>query len=346
MKTHFIDQTEVLVGAGHGGRGMVSFRTARNKPKLGPDGGNGGVGGDVVVVADHQINTLSRFRYRQTYKAEDGGKGGTGDKTGRSGEELIIPVPLGTVLYDVETGDCLGEIVEADDRLMVAKGGKRGYGNTHYMLATRQAPHFSTEGEKGESRRIKLELKLLADVGLAGLPNAGKSTLLSVLSAARPKIADYPFTTLVPNLGVVDFGAVDSVASFVMADIPGLIEGAAQGKGLGLDFLRHIERTKVIAFVIDCFPIEGWPENESPWTVYQKLRKELQSYSEGLLQKSHLIVLTKMDLAPSQEEKDQLRQPFVEAGLDPIWISSASQENLQDLKWQLYRLVQNQPPML
>ena len=243
----FIDKIEIWAISGSGGDGMMSFRSARNLPKLGPDGGNGGHGGSVYVVGDNGLNTLAPLRYCKEYRAEDGVRGGSNDCTGRCGEPLRIPVPFGTILYDAVNGDKVGEITPGSGEVLVAQGGARGMGNRAFTSSTHRAPRTTTKGEKGIRRRLRLELKVLADVGLAGMPNAGKSTLLSRLSHAKPKIADYPFTTLHPILGVVDDRERDR--SFVVADIPGLIEGASESKALGFEFLPHLKRTKLIASV-------------------------------------------------------------------------------------------------
>ena len=335
----FIDKTEVIVAAGKGGDGMCCFRTARNRPKLGPDGGNGGNGGNVVFVADRETNTLSRLRYRTTYQAENGGKGGSNNKTGRCGQDCEIPVPLGTILYDSSSGNKVGEILVPEDRLLVARGGKRGYGNRHFILPTRQAPRMSTKGSAGERVHLNLELKLLADVGLAGFPNAGKSTLLSAVSAAKPKIADYPFTTLVPNLGVVESGASEKDwNSLVLADIPGLIEGASQGKGLGLDFLRHIERTRVIACVLDAGNSDS---RQALLKEFDQLNKELGSYSDALSKKPKLILLNKVDLiensATLNDLCDAIRDHTDVEHVLPI--SGATSMGLVELKQTLFALV-------
>lgn len=335
----FIDQTEIHVTAGNGGDGIASFRSARNKPKLGPDGGNGGNGGDVVLLAEPSLNTLSSLRYRQVYRGEHGGKGRANNKTGRCGKHKTIKVPRGTVVYDRDNGEFLGELVEPGQRLLVAKGGKRGYGNLNYVSPSNRAPHFFTHGQKGTNLTLRLELKLLADVGLAGFPNAGKSTLLSRLSAAKPKIADYPFTTLVPNLGVVELGEHGEDA-FVLADVPGLIEGASAGKGLGLEFLRHLERTKVIAFVIDAFDML----ESSPLACLKKLREELKSYSQKMLAKESVIILNKMDLAPafSQEEMDRRLNEIERAGYPVLKVSAVSGQGLEELKRALLEYIK--PP--
>lgn len=285
----FIDKTEIHIKGGRGGDGMASFMAAHNMPKLGPNGGNGGIGGNVYLKGRAGLNTLSALRYRQSYEAEDGVRGLSNNKTGRCGRAKEIEVPLGTVAFDARTGEKLGEVLDKGQKLLLALGGKRGYGNLHFVSSTNRAPRQFTHGKEGEAKTIRLELKLLADIGLAGFPNAGKSTLLSRVSAAKPKIAAYPFTTLVPNLGVVDVGIDDS---YVMADIPGLIEGASQGRGLGLDFLKHLERTKVICFVIDL----ASQEEKSPEDQYLLLAKELTAFSPELAQKPRYIVLNKIDM--------------------------------------------------
>ena len=329
----FIDQTEIHVTAGNGGDGIASFRSARNKPKLGPDGGNGGNGGDVQLQAEPSLNTLSSLRYRQVYRGEHGGKGQANNRTGRCGRHKTIRVPRGTVVYDRDSGELLGELVEPGQMLQVAKGGKRGYGNLNYVSATNRAPHFFTHGQKGANRTLRLELKLLADVGLAGFPNAGKSTLLSRLSAAKPKIADYPFTTLVPNLGVVELGE-HSEDSFVLADVPGLIEGASDGRGLGLEFLRHLERTKVIAFVVDAFDLL----EPSPLASLKKLKEELKSYSPKMLAKEAVVILNKMDLADAfpPEEVERRLDEISQAGYPILKVSAVTGEGLEELKRALF----------
>jgi GTP-binding protein len=286
MKGSFIDRVEVQVQAGDGGSGIVSFRREFRVPLGGPDGGDGGRGGDVIVRADPNLATLLDYTYRTRFAAERGAHGSGSNKTGRSGANEILPVPPGTVIRDADTGELIGELLEAGEEVVVAHGGRGGKGNAYFATATRQAPREWQPGEDGESRRIELELKLIADVGLVGQPNAGKSTLLSVISAARPKIADYPFTTLSPNLGVVQ---LSDHRTFVVADIPGIIEGAHEGRGLGLQFLRHIERTRILAFLV--------PIDAVDWQLeYDSLRREVASYSEELASKPHCVVFTKMDL--------------------------------------------------
>lgn len=290
----FIDQAKISVIAGNGGHGIVSFRREKYVPKGGPDGGDGGRGGNVIFRADSNLHTLLDFRYKRKFKAESGRNGEGARKTGRSGRDLIIRVPHGTLIKDEETGEILADLVDSAEQVVIAKGGKGGRGNVHFATPTNRTPRHTEPGSEGESKDIVLELKLIADVGLVGLPNAGKSTLLSRLSAARPKIADYPFTTLTPNLGIVQFKDINS---FVMADIPGLIEGAHEGKGLGHNFLRHIERTKVLAFLI-----ESTSENISQ--DYQILRNEIEKYNADLLTRPSLLVLTKCDLISSDSLKN------------------------------------------
>ena len=282
----FIDRVRIQVKAGDGGSGISSFRREKFVPMGGPDGGDGGRGGDVVIRADANLSTLLDYTYRDSWKAESGDHGSGNNKSGASGADIVLPVPPGTVVRDAQTGELLGEVVADAETLTVARGGRGGKGNAFFATSTRQAPREYQPGEDGESREIELELRLIADIGLVGQPNAGKSTLLSVISAARPKIADYPFTTLAPNLGVVQLS--DS-RTFVVADIPGIIEGAHEGKGLGLQFLRHIERTRVLAFLI--------PIDSEDWQAeYEQLRREVRSYSESLAEKPHCVVFTKMDL--------------------------------------------------
>ncbi len=282
----FIDRVVVNIKAGDGGSGIVSFRREKFVPMGGPDGGDGGRGGNVIVLGDNNLATLLDYTYRDSWVAPAGDHGSGSNRSGRSGVDVVMPVPIGTVIKDLETSEFLGEILEDGDRIVVAQGGRGGQGNSHFATATHQSPREYQPGEDGQTRTLELELKLIADVGLVGQPNAGKSTLLSVISAARPKIADYPFTTLSPNLGVVQLS--DS-RTFVVADIPGIIEGAHEGKGLGLQFLRHIERTRLLAFLI--------PVDAMDWQAeYDQLRREIEAYSTELGEKPHCVVFTKMDL--------------------------------------------------
>jgi GTP-binding protein len=287
----FIDRVIVRVEAGTGGSGQTSFRREKFVPMGGPDGGDGGRGGDVVVRGDANLSTLLDYTYRDFWGAERGQHGEGSNRTGKSGADVVLPVPPGTVIRDKDTGEFLGEIMEDGQSIVVAKGGRGGRGNAFFATATHQSPREWQPGEEGQARTLELELKLIADVGLVGKPNAGKSTLLSVISAARPKIADYPFTTLSPNLGVVP---LSGHRSFVVADIPGIIEGAHEGKGLGLQFLRHIERTRLLAFLI--------PVDDMEWQAeYDQLRAEVAAYSAELAAKPHCVVFTKMDLLGEDE---------------------------------------------
>ena len=282
----FVDRVVVNVRAGSGGSGIVSFRREKFVPMGGPDGGDGGRGGDVIVVGDHNLATLLDYTYRDSWTATAGHHGSGANKTGHAGDDVFMPVPVGTIIRDLDTEERLGEIIEPGQQLIVAKGGRGGKGNAFFVSSTHQSPREYQPGEEGRTRRLELELKLIADVGLVGQPNAGKSTLLSVISAARPKIADYPFTTLAPNLGVVQ---LSDNRTFVVADIPGIIEGAHEGRGLGLQFLRHIERTRLLAFLI--------PVDSMDWQAeYDQLRREIASYSAALAEKPHCVVFTKMDL--------------------------------------------------
>jgi len=282
----FIDRANIQVYGGNGGAGAEAFRREKGVPRGGPSGGDGGHGGDVVLVVDPQVSTLLDLTYRQHYRADRGVHGGGNNRVGRSGQDLEIPVPAGTVVRDADTDEVLGELMEVGDRVVVAQGGRGGRGNARFTSATRQSPRHWESGEYGQERRVSLELKLIADVGLVGEPNAGKSTFLAAVSKARPKVADYPFTTLEPNLGVV---ALSGYRSFVIADIPGIIEGAHEGKGLGLQFLRHIERTRLLVFMVP-------HDAEDIAAEYTRLRTELNEYSEELGRRPHCLVLTKADL--------------------------------------------------
>lgn len=282
----FIDRVVVRVKAGTGGSGATSFRREKFVPMGGPDGGDGGRGGDVVVIGDRNLTTLLDYTYRDAWAAERGEHGQGSNKTGRSGRDVTLPVPPGTVVRNLDTGEFIGEILEHGQALIAAKGGRGGKGNAFFATSTHQSPREWQPGEEGEERSLELELKLIADVGLVGQPNAGKSTLLSVISAAHPKIGDYPFTTLSPNLGVVP---LSDHRTFVVADIPGIIEGAHEGRGLGLQFLRHVERTRILAFLI--------PIDAMDWQAeYDQLRREVAAYSMELAHKPHCVVFTKMDL--------------------------------------------------
>ena len=302
----FVDEATINVIAGDGGNGCVSFRREKNVPKGGPDGGDGGNGGSVYVVADIGINTLVDFRHQRRFAAERGQAGAGRDRSGKGGEDLLIPVPVGTIVHDVETQELIGDLKTSEQRLLVAQGGYGGRGNTRFKSSTNRAPRRSTPGTDGDRRQLHLELKLLADVGLLGMPNAGKSTLIRAVSAATPKVADYPFTTLYPNLGVVSVGAH---RSFVMADIPGLVEGAAEGAGLGIQFLKHLQRTRLLLHLVDMAPID--PE-VNPAGDAKKIAGELERFDPGLASRPRWLVLNKCDLLPVSE-RDQRRDEIVSA---------------------------------
>ncbi|HOS97711.1 MAG TPA: GTPase ObgE [Deltaproteobacteria bacterium] len=310
----FIDESRIFVKAGKGGDGCCSFRREKYIPKGGPDGGDGGKGGDVIIQASPHHHTLLDQRYHPHYKAQKGRHGTGKNCTGRSGEDLVIPVPVGTQIKDVETGELIADLVEAGQQVVVARGGRGGRGNARFATPTRQAPRYCEPGEDGEERSFRLVLKLLADVGLVGFPNAGKSTLISKISSARPKIADYPFTTLVPNLGVVRHKGED----FVVADIPGIIEGAHTGTGLGLRFLRHIERTRVILYLVDLSPDTG----REPARELEILMHELREYSPELLQRKQIVVFNKCDLTGA-EERAKEAVAFVRSAGYPFFSASA-----------------------
>ncbi len=308
----FIDQAEIEVEAGKGGDGIVAFRREKYVPAGGPSGGNGGRGGDVILEAAEHLQTLLDFKYAHRFKADDGGRGGPNNRTGADGRDRIIQVPLGTVAYDIDTDEMLGDLVQRGQTLCVAKGGKGGLGNKYFLSNRNRAPEHALPGLPGEQRHLRLELKLLAEVGIIGLPNAGKSTLISALSSARPKIADYPFTTLVPNLGVVRKPTGDGT---VFADIPGLIEGAHLGTGLGHDFLRHIERTRLLLHLVDATA-------DDPIANYHTIQQELQAYGRGLAQRPQILALNKID-AVEPERAEALATELMELSQVPVFQISA-----------------------
>lgn len=311
----FIDYTKVELTAGNGGAGAVSFRREKYIPKGGPDGGDGGRGGHIIFQADSNLHTLQDVRYRKLYRAENGAKGTGARKTGRNGTDVIVPVPIGTLIKGAGEADIVADLVAEKQQVIVCRGGDGGRGNTHFKSSTRQAPQKAQPGKPGESGSFEIELKVLADVGLVGLPNAGKSTLLARLSAARPKIADYPFTTLEPHLGIVKY---NEYQSFVMADIPGLIEGASAGKGLGHQFLKHVERNKVLLYLIDC-------ADEDPRATFQTLQQEVLQFNPDLALKPILICRSKMDL-----EKDNIH-PWKDFDQEVLPISAVSGSGLNEL---------------
>ncbi|MFQ6112631.1 MAG: GTPase ObgE [bacterium] len=323
----FVDRAKIYVKAGSGGSGCVSFRREKYIPKGGPDGGDGGKGGDVIIMADSNLSTLLDFQYQPHFQAQRGEHGQGSNKHGKNGNDKIVKVPLGTVIKDRETGAILGDLVRHGQFIIAARGGRGGRGNARFVSPTNQAPREWEPGQWGEQKVLELELKLIADVGLVGLPNAGKSTLLSRLSAAKPKIADYPFTTLKPHLGIVKYR---DEANFVLADIPGLIEGAHLGKGLGLEFLRHIERTKVLVLLVD-----GTSGNLN--ADYVTLREELRNYNPQLLERPQIVAVTKIDLCPSRDF--QTFEKAVGAPLNKI--SSITGEGLTELKDVIWQELQN-----
>ena len=320
----FIDRAVIDVIAGTGGSGSEAMRREKGVPRGGPAGGDGGKGGDILLEADAQLATLLDFSYRRIYTAERGMHGAGKSMTGRSGDDLVLKVPPGTVAYDADSDERLGELLEPGQSIVVALGGRGGRGNTHFKTATQQAPRRWEPGGEGEQRRVRLELKLIADVGLVGEPNAGKSTFLAAVTAARPKVADYPFTTLSPNLGVVQ---LSDFRTFVVADIPGIIEGAHEGKGLGYQFLRHIERTRTLALVI---PVDA----ADVQVEYEALRSELEAYSSELSVTPHCVMLTKTDLLPPDESLPELDAPDA---WGVFGISSVAQKGLDELLQQLWR---------
>ena len=328
----FVDYVTISVKSGRGGAGSAHFRRAKYEPRGGPDGGDGGDGGSVRLVGDASLYTLLDLRYNRHHRAEHGQPGGGAQKSGKSGADIVLRVPLGTLAKDTETGETLGEITEEGDEITLARGGMGGRGNVHFKSATRQSPQYAQPGTEGEEREVTLELKLLADVGLVGFPNAGKSTLVSSLSAAKPKIADYPFTTLEPSLGMVTLG---DWRSFVIADIPGLIEGASEGKGLGIRFLKHVERNAVLLF---CIPAE----TEDAAEAYDTLLAELEAFEPTLLQKPRLVALTKMDLVGPDIAAEWASGVAAELpeGVDLVPVSAVARTNLAALKEALWAKIQ------
>jgi GTP-binding protein len=320
----FIDRVKIRVKAGDGGNGVTAFRREKFVPRGGPSGGDGGVGGSVYIEADEGLNTLLHLRYNPEHKAERGRHGEGSNRSGKDGADIVIKVPVGTQVFDAASGELLFDLVKPGQRELAAKGGKGGWGNAHFATPTRQAPKFHYSGRPGEERELRLELKLLADVGLVGFPNAGKSTFISVISAARPKIADYPFTTLEPNLGVVDLG---DFRTFVVADIPGLIEGASEGSGLGHRFLRHIERTKLILHLVDVSSFSG----RRPVEDYHVINRELEKYDPDLAVRPQMVVATKIDALDDVERLNELKTAASKDKRRFFAISSATGEGVREL---------------
>lgn len=320
----FVDEVRITVKAGNGGNGICSFRREMFVPRGGPDGGDGGQGGDIVMAASHRLTTLLDLRYLNHYEAEDGRAGSGSNCTGRSGEDTIITVPVGTIVYENETQEILADFVQDGQTAIIARGGRGGKGNSNFATSVNRVPTKCTPGTPGEERVLHLELKLLADVGLVGFPNAGKSTLIAAISAARPKIADYPFTTLIPNLGVVRWG---SDRSFVVADIPGLIEGAHEGKGLGIQFLRHIERT---AFLLHLIDVSDWAPDD-PVVSFETLRRELTAYDASLASRPFAVVPTKIDVLGTNDRLATLESFCRSRGYPCLPISAATNNGLDRL---------------
>ena len=329
----FIDSVQIKVASGKGGDGMVHMHREKYRPRGGPDGGDGGRGGDVIFEVVPTLNTLSHFHQKENFFAAAGKNGGPSNRSGRSAEDLIVRVPPGTAIYDDDKAELIGDLVSPGQRLVVAKGGRGGRGNQHFATSRNQMPLTAEKGEPGEEFNLRLELKLIADVGLVGLPNAGKSSILAATTNSRPKVADYPFTTLEPNLGVVQLGLDDS---FVMADIPGLIEGASLGVGLGFDFLRHIQRTRLLIHVLD-----GLSENVME--DYRTINAELELFDDLLGKRPQFVVLNKMDLPDVAAEFGNLQEQFKSIGVELLPVSAVSQLNLKDLMWKIYRKLAELP---
>ena len=327
----FIDEATIRVKAGDGGNGCVAFRREKFVPRGGPSGGDGGKGGDVIMESSERHNTLVHFRFNPEYKAQRGRHGEGSNKTGRDGESIVLKVPVGTLVYDAESGTKVYDFSRPDERVVIAHGGRGGRGNAQFATSTHQAPREHEDGRPGEERTLRLELKLLADVGLVGYPNVGKSTLISRISAARPKIADYPFTTLQPNLGVVAVGKAKDERSFVVADIPGLIEGAHAGAGLGTQFLRHVERTRLLVHLVDVSDASG---RADPVKDVEVIMGELESFGAGLESKPMILVASKIDIA-QKEKLAKLKRYAKKAGLVLIPISAVTGKGIDDLKYAL-----------
>ena len=331
--TMYFDEAEIYVESGKGGDGMVHFHREKYKPRGGPDGGDGGRGGDVILEVDPKLNTLFNFRHRTRYEAESGKNGGPNNMSGKSAKDLIVNVPPGTLVYNAKSGDLLGDLVEEGQQLIVAKGGRGGRGNQHYATSRNQTPRMAERGEPGEAHTLRLELKMIADIGIVGVPNAGKSSLLAVVSNAKPKIANYPFTTLTPNLGVVNLD-VDTV--LVLADIPGLIEGAHEGVGLGFSFLRHIQRTRVLIHMLDGL-------SQDPFGDFSQINAEMALFDEKIREKPQIVAFNKMDLPDVQQKWPDIERELSARGFEVFPISTVTRENIQSLLWRAAQLVEETP---
>jgi GTP-binding protein len=331
----FLDEARIHVTSGKGGDGAVHFRREKYVPRGGPDGGDGGRGGDVILVVSSHLNTLNKFRRNQHFKAEDGKRGGGSNKTGADGDDIVIPVPPGTIVRDGDSGDLLGDLTEVGQQLVVCQGGRGGRGNARFATSRKQAPRMGEKGAPGQERWLSLELRLIADAGIIGLPNAGKSTLLASVTNAQPKIADYPFTTLHPNLGVAE---LDTDAVLVLADIPGLIEGAHEGVGLGFAFLRHIQRTRVLIHLID-------GQSDDPLADYSQINSELALFDPALGEKPQVVAINKMDLPHVQERWPNVEAAFAEKGIEVYAISGVAHTGVRDLLWRVYHILQDLGPV-
>jgi GTP-binding protein len=331
----FIDEAKIFVRSGRGGAGMMHFHREKYVPRGGPDGGDGGRGADVVFQVVPTLNTLQSFRYKHKFIAPDGEKGGPSNMTGKSAKNLVIPVPPGTIIYDDLSGELLGDLTDPGETLRVCKGGRGGLGNQHFATSRNQAPRTAEKGEPPEEKSLRLELKLLADIGIVGVPNAGKSSFLAAVTNANPKIANYPFTTIEPNLGVV---RLDDENTLILADIPGLIEGAHSGAGLGFSFLKHIQRTKVLIHILDGLA-------EDPLADFSQTNNELALFDPNLKKKPQIVVLNKIDLPDVQESWKTLKKTLVKKGYEPYAISAVTHENLQTILWKAYELVKIAPPI-
>ncbi|AEE96700.1 GTPase ObgE [Mahella australiensis] len=332
----FVDRAKIYVKSGDGGNGAISFRREKYVPRGGPDGGDGGDGGNVILQADQNMNTLMDFKYKVHYKAQRGQHGQGSNMRGRNGEDLIIKVPVGTVVIDAESSMIIGDLINDGQQIIVAYGGKGGKGNAHFTTSVRQTPRFAQEGEPGQERWVILELKMIADVGLIGFPNAGKSTILSIMTAARPKIADYPFTTLSPNLGVAY--APDG-RSFVLADIPGLIEGAHEGTGLGYEFLRHVERTRLLLHVVDASGMAG----RDPVDDFYKINEELRLYNEELAKRPQIILANKMDLPEAQQNFERIKEAADKCGYKIFAVSAAKGQGFEQVLYEVLKMLDSLP---
>ncbi len=329
----YFDEAEIYVESGRGGDGMVHFHREKYRPRGGPDGGDGGRGGDVILVVNKKLNTLFNFKHRSRYIADSGKNGGPNNMSGKSAKDLIVEVPPGTLVYESDNGNLLGDMIEEGQELVVAKGGRGGRGNQHYATSRNQAPRMAEKGVPEESKKLRLELKMIADVGIVGVPNAGKSSLLAVISNAKPKIANYPFTTLTPNLGVVN---LDNYQTLVFADIPGLIEGASEGVGLGISFLRHIQRTKTLVHVLDGL-------SDDPISDFSQINSEMALFDDKIRDKLQIVVFNKMDLPDVQERWPQVESAIKELGFETLAISTVNHENIKNLLWRVAEMVKDAP---